>query len=418
MKKLLRQCIPTTFINLMLGRVVLFLSQWRTKSPVSPDESALIAAPGGGNIGDQAMLESFLHNTAGKKTIITTNHNPVSIPARYRLDTRVIKMPGLVYGQPHTFLRDFIRLVGILPSLKTLSVIGADVMDGGYNPHASAMRASIASFAVKAGVEARILGFSWNTKPHKKALAALRQAGQRGVHLYVRDAVSLERLKQANVINTVLTADVVFANQNQQEHGIEDVLEFCQGKTVAIVNASGLIAKDIDQIEEYKTIINALLKQQYSVVLLPHVIRDGANDLTVCRKIAALFPEVYFVDRLLEPDQIKRLAKAAKLVVTGRMHLSIMSMNAGVPAIVLSTQGKVDGLMKFFALPELSLEPVPGFGHKVVFLIEQLQGNYARYRSSITDNLEAVRSLSVKNFQPLGSLVCPKPERNEASSIA
>ncbi len=402
MKQLIKRCIPSTFINLMLGKIVFFLMSGSKKPVVKPSESALVAAPGGGNIGDQAMLESFLYNTSGKKLIITTNNNPVSIPSQYGLDTRVIKMPGLVYGEPHSFLRDFIKLVRLLPSLKSFSVIGADVMDGGYNPHASAMRAYVASFAARAGVDARILGFSWNTSPHQKAISSLREAGRHGVHIMLRDAISLERIEQANVANTVLTADVVFANPNQQDSGIEDILEYCHGKKVAIVNASGLIAKDIDQIEEYKTIINELIGEQYSVVLLPHVIRDGANDLSVCKDIAALFPEIYFVDRLLEPDQIKRLAKAAKLVVTGRMHLSIMSINAGVPAIVLSTQGKVDGLMKFFSLPELSLEPHPGFGQKVVALIQQVQDDYARYKTTIADSLEPVRRLAAKNFESLG----------------
>ncbi|MEX1199540.1 MAG: polysaccharide pyruvyl transferase family protein [Methylophaga sp.] len=399
MKEIIKKCIPSTFINVMIGRFLLFCMRWKTKSIVRPDTSALIAAPGGGNIGDQAMLEAFLHNVSGKKLIITTNLNPLKIPLGYALDAEVIQMPGLIYGPPHTFLRDFVRFIGLMPHLKSLSVIGADVMDGGYNPHASAMRAYAAIFAARVGIPARILGFSWNTQPHRKAVSALRAAGEKGVELLVRDAISQKRLNQLGISNTVLSADVVFANQRQQDQDIEDVLEYCQGKSVALVNASGLIAKQIDQIEEYKTIINKLKEEQYSIVLLPHVIREGANDLGVCQVIAALYPDIYFVDRLLEPDQIKRLAKAAKLVVTGRMHLSIMSINAGTPAIVLSTQGKVDGLMAFFSLPELSLAPEPGFGAKVVALIDLIQNNYDKYKSSLAENIEHVRLLSKKNFQ-------------------
>ncbi|MCX4189095.1 polysaccharide pyruvyl transferase family protein [Methylophaga sp. OBS3] len=399
MKHIIKKCIPSTFINVTMGRFLLLTMQWQVKNGVRPDTSALIAAPGGGNIGDQAMLESFLHNVDGKKLIITTNHNPVTIPSCYALDVEVIKMPGLIYGEPHSFTRDFIKFVRLLPSLKTLSVTGADVMDGGYNPHASAMRAYVAMFVAKYGVASRILGFSWNTKPHKKAITALRSAGKAGVQLLVRDAISHKRLNDLAISNTVLTADVVFSNARQQEQGIDDILAYCDGKNVALVNASGLIAKDIDQIEEYRAIINKLTAEQYTVVLLPHVIRDGANDLSVCKAIADLYPDVYFVDRLLEPDQIKRLAKTAKLVVTGRMHLSIMSINAGTPAIVLSTQGKVDGLMAFFSLPELSLEPTAGFGQKVVALIDQVQNNYEKYADRLADNIESVRLLSKKNFQ-------------------
>lgn len=399
MKETIKKCIPTTFINVMTGRFLLFCMRWKIKSIVRPDTSALIAAPGGGNIGDQAMLEAFLLNVQGKKLIIMTNRNPLKIPPRYALDAEVIQMPGLIYGQPHTFLRDFVRFISLMPHLKALSVIGADVMDGGYNPHASAMRAHVAIFAARAGIPSRILGFSWNTNPHKNAVSALRAASEKGVELLVRDAISQQRLSQLGISNSVLSADVVFANQRQQDQDIEDILEYCQGKPVALVNASGLIAKEIDQLEEYKTIINKLKDEQYSVVLLPHVIREGGNDLDVCKAIAALYPDIYFVDRLLEPDQIKRLANVAKLVVTGRMHLSIMSINAGTPAIVLSTQGKVDGLMAFFSLPELSLEPEPGFGAKVVALIDLIQNNYDKYQNSLAENVEHVRLLSKKNFQ-------------------
>lgn len=399
MKRFIKKCIPSTFINVSLGHLLLFLLRWQNQRTVSPDVSALIAAPGGGNIGDQAMLESFLHNVDGNKLVITTNDNPLRIPAKYALDTEVIKMPGLIYGEPHSFLRDFIRFVRLLGSFKTLSVIGADVMDGGYNPHASAMRAYVALFAAKYGVPARILGFSWNTRPHKKALSAVEKAGQHGVQLLVRDSISHQRLNAAGINNTLLTADIVFANQTQQDQGIDDILDYCRGKRVVVVNASGLIAKNIDQIEEYKIIIDKLIAEGYLIVLLPHVIRDGANDLTVCAEIAAIYPEIYFVDRLLEPDQIKRLARAAHFVVTGRMHLSIMSLNAEVPAIVLSTQGKVDGLMQFFSLPELSLEPEQGFGHKVVALIDRVQADYERYKTNLADNIADVRQLSNKNFQ-------------------
>ena len=399
MKQIIKNCIPTTFINVMMGRFLLFCMRSRGKRLVRPDTSALIAAPGGGNIGDQAMLESFLHNVADKKLIITTNQNALSIPPLYSLDVEVITMPGLIYGQPHAFVRDFVRFLRLLPRLKSLSVIGADVMDGGYNPHASAMRAYAGIFAMKAGVPSRILGFSWNNRPHRKAVAALRLADKTGVSLLVRDAVSHQRLNELGMRNTALTADLVFANPNQQDQGIDDVLGYCRDKPVALVNASGLIAKEIDQIEEYKAIINKLHEKQYAVVLLPHVIRDGANDLDVCEAIAASDPDIYFVNRLLEPDQVKRLAQAAQLVVTGRMHLSIMSLNAGTPAIVLSTQGKVDGLMKFFSLPELSLEPEPGFGARVASLIDLVQNNHENYLAKLAQNIEQVRLLANKNFQ-------------------
>lgn len=398
MKNLIKKCIPSTQLNVMIGHAIVFFSQFKSRHFLNRDVSALIAPPGGGNIGDQAMLESYLHNVAGKKLIITTNDNALVIPAHYALDTEVLNLPGLIYGQPHTFLRDFLKLTKLLPNLNSLYIIGADVMDGGYNPHASAMRAYVALFTAKLNVPSRVTGFSWNANPHKKAFKALKRAGDIGVKLLIRDPVSHQRLIDAKVSNAILSADIVFANHNQQDAGIEDILAFCEGKKVAIVNASGLIAKQLNQVEEYKTIIAKLQEEGYAIVLLPHVIRPGANDLEVCAEIASMYPDLYFVDRLLEPDQIKRLVHAANLVVTGRMHLSIMSINAGVPAIVLSTQGKVDGLMQFFSLPELSIEPQLGFGETVADLIDIVQGDYQKYITHLADNIGSVRGLSENNF--------------------
>jgi colanic acid/amylovoran biosynthesis protein len=397
-KLYVKKIIPSTFINVLIGKTVLFC-MGNNNTSTSRELSVLIAAPGGGNIGDQAMLESFLHNVKGKKLVITTNTNLLTIPKNYSKDTEVMTLPGLVYGEPLSFYRDFNKFAKRMPYFKSLAVIGADVMDGGYNPHASAMRSYLTSFTAEYGIPSRILGFSWNATPHKKALEAVRKAGESGTELMARDPISYQRLCDAGVTHVVQTSDTVFANQTLKEKGIEDILAYCEDNQVAIVNASGLISKNIDQIEEYKVIVNKLITANYSIVLLPHVIRPGANDLDVCTKIAALYPDIHFVNRLLEPDQIKRLVMAASLVVTGRMHLAIMSINACTPAIVLSTQGKVDGLMQFFSVPSLSVEPAKGFGNKVVDLIDIVRKEYPKYRQHLVENIEEVRRLSIKNFQ-------------------
>ncbi len=368
------------------------------KDQSKPQVSILIPAPGGGNIGDQAMLESFLKNVDGPKLIIQTNANPIDIPVKYAAGVQIVEMPGLIYGHLIKFVKDFVKLKKLMSSTKSLYVIGADIMDGGYNKNASALRSYIAYFFAKNDIPARIFGFSWNAHPHPLALSAIKKAASQGVLLCARDPISFKRLENAGVGNIKQVADMVFANQSTQSEGIKDVLDFCQGKKVALVNASGLIAKDLDQINEYSRITDKLIKNGYSVVFLPHVIRAGANDLPVCQALASRYSSAFLVDRLLQPDQVKRIAQEASLVVTGRMHLSIMSLNQLVPSIVLSTQGKVDGLMQFFELKELSVEPVVGFGEKVCELIDQVDANYSDYKSRLSRNIAAVRSLSASNF--------------------
>jgi colanic acid/amylovoran biosynthesis protein len=368
------------------------------KDSSRPQFSVLIPAPGGGNIGDQAMLESFLKNVDGHKLIIKTNANTIDIPAKYAANVQVIEMPGLIYGHLIKFVKDFLKLQTLMSSTRALYVIGADIMDGGYNKNASALRSYIAYFFAKNNIPARIFGFSWNSSPDPLALSAIKKAASHGVVLCARDPLSFERLEKAGVQNIRQVADMVFANESTQTDGIEDILDFCANKKIAIVNASGLIAKNIDQLNEYSKIINKLTDKGYTIVLLPHVIRPGANDLPICQALSKKYPDAFLVERLLQPDQVKRLAQEAKIVVTGRMHLSIMSLNQLVPSIVLSTQGKVDGLMALFEVKELSVEPVQNFGTKVSDLIEQIDARYNDYKSSLSRNISLVRSLSARNF--------------------
>ncbi|WP_025872324.1 polysaccharide pyruvyl transferase family protein [Methylobacillus glycogenes] len=376
-------------INLLFGRVA---------RSTNDSVSILIPAPGGGNIGDQAMLESFLHNIDGKKLIIKTQPIALDIPSHYAVNVEVIEMPGLIYGHLFRFLRDYVRLRKIMASASALYVVGADIMDGGYNKNASIMRSKIATYFARNNIPSRVFGFSWNGNPDAAALSAIRNAAANGVLLCARDPLSFQRLQDAGVPNIRLVADMVFANDNTKSAGIEDILQFCAGKQIALVNASGLIGKNIDQIDEYSKVINKLMDHNFNIVLLPHVIRHGANDLPICQALSGKYPNAFLVNRLLEPDQVKRLAQEAKIVVTGRMHLSIMSLNQNVPSIVLSTQGKVDGLMQFFETEKLSINPEKGFSDLICSQIDFICSNRQYYQDLIRKNLLKVKELAAGNF--------------------
>lgn len=376
-------------INLLFGRVA---------RSTNGSVSILIPAPGGGNIGDQAMLESFLHNIDGKKLIIKTQPIALDIPSHYAVNVEVIEMPGLIYGHLFRFLRDYLKLRKIMASASSLYIVGADIMDGGYNKDASVMRSNIASVFAQNKIPTRVFGFSWNAKPDPSALLAIKNAASNGVLLCVRDPVSFSRLQRAGVANLRQVADMVFANDNTQSAGIEDVLDFCAGKNIALVNASGLIAKDLDQIQEYSKVMDKLSEKGFSIVLLPHVIRKGANDLPVCQELAKKYPDAFLVNRLLHPDQVKRLAQEARIVITGRMHLSIMSLNQKVPSVVLSTQGKVDGLMQLFETEALSIAPEKGFSTLICLQIDKICADYEQYHQLISKNLLSVKELALRNF--------------------
>ena len=159
-------------------------------------------------------------------------------------------------------------------------------------------------------------------------------------------------MKLDGVTNAQLVADTVFSLDARQDvpalNSWIKGRETC-GRRIAILNISGLISKKIDLAEDYAEIIEYLISSNYSVLLLPHVIRAGDDDSEAIAALTNYWPEtnenVHRVDYLLEPGQVKALVSQVDVVVTGRMHLAVIALSAGVPTITFGTQGKVEGLL-------------------------------------------------------------------------
>ena len=361
----------------------------------------LLAPPGGGNIGDQAMINAYLENVAGPVVMVVRRGDAaVQQPiAGERVDC--IELEHLVYGGGLMHLRDVVRFAQVLRGARSLSIIGADIMDGAYNAMASVHRANLASWSAAAGIDTRVLGFSWNGAPHPLASVALREASRNGVRLFLRDPISASRAREAGLENVQDVMDTVFAASRQEEgETLRRIQAFAQGGAYALVNASALVAAGVDQCDEYEAVVRTLLDRGLRVVLLPHVSRPSGDDK---RELEALHarvtdPGVMRVNELLTPEQVRCIAQHARLVITGRMHLAILSLSGGTPAITLATQGKVEGLMQMFGTEELCIAPKAGFGARVVSLVRKLLDDQGRTEQQIVSRLPHVSLLSRRNY--------------------
>lgn len=327
----------------------------------------LIAPPGAGNIGDQAMVEAFLAAADREVFVVTRHADDFTLPADLADRAVIHALPALFYGQGAAHRRDVRALVALIDSAATVSIIGADIMDGVYVLRSSLRRSAIAAGSAASGIDTSVIGFSWNGAAPAPAWRALRRAGAAGVRLLLRDPASAARVRDAGIAGVVETADIVFTDGRRDEEAAAAVLGGVTG-AYALVNASGLIARSVDQVPEYEKIIAHLRSLGLTVVLLPHVLRDTADDRTACR---AVFERVgtdgvVLVEEALSPSTIRRLTRGASLTVTGRMHLAIMSLAQGTPAITLATQGKVEGLMRLFDWPELCVAPRAGMAEEII----------------------------------------------------
>lgn len=373
-----------------------------------PESHLVLAAPGNGNIGDQAMLEAFLENTEGPVVVVQRYAGDVVIPEEQTGRVQVVELPHLVYGVGDAHAADLRRYATLLRRAHSVSVVGADMMDGKYSLRGSVRRSLLAQAAAEAGVPTRILGFSWNASARLAARRSLVAASRAGAVPLVRDPLSAERARRNGVAGVQEVTDIVFSARTR-DGSVRDALDLPTGVPFALVNASALVAGLVDQVPEYQRIVDRLRVVGVHVVLLPHVSRPFGDDTIAVRAVAERVGSegVTVLDRVLMPAEIRGLAADALLTVTGRMHLAIMSLSLGVPAITLATQGKVEGIMRLIGLPELCIEPVPGFADRVLAVIDRILAEPGGdgVRATIETAMPPVRRLSALNTRGLGAEV-------------
>jgi colanic acid/amylovoran biosynthesis protein len=395
--------LPGMSPNLLL--VAGTLSMWiRPVTRTSgPRVHILIAPPGGGNLGDQAMVEAFIESMSDSVLVVTRGERDLveasTDSARYQ------SFPHLIYGSLWGYLKDLKRLKQVLATAESVSIVGADVMDGGYSYRSSANRANLAYLTQRLGIPTKVLGFSWNAAPDRRAKRALRRATATGVQALLRDPVSARRARADGIHNVVEVADLVFGASESSSDiahvGIQNVLDTL--KPIALINVSGLIDNKFDQTADYTRVIEHLSGLGFAIVILPHVSRSHDDDFRAGTKLLDALPDplrqnVAMVDKLLLPRDIRALAKRAALTVTGRMHLAIMSLGCGTPAITISTQGKVEGLMELFGTPELSVTPKPGMGQTIIGSIDQIVSPGSDIVTRIASALPRVRERALMNY--------------------
>jgi polysaccharide pyruvyl transferase WcaK-like protein len=368
----------------------------------SRSEFSFVVAPnGGGNIGDQALMEAYIRNTPGKIVVLASAPNSFIFDEMDQRRIRTVNVPMFIYGPPFLRLPAAFRVARLIQHATTVSVIGADLMDGLYNPGASLARISVLRIAGSLGVIGVLMGCSWAANAEKTAVLAMKRAAEAGATLNFRDSLSLERAKNQGIRGR-LTSDIVFATGDCIPHeSTADFVKYsrAKGHRLALVNSSGLIAKRFEQTPDYSTIVDALLARNYCVVLVPHVFRAGGDDLHEAQKIYAAnqHDSVHLVEEMLRPDQVRWICSEAELVITGRMHLAVMAMSQATKAITLGTHGKVEGLYRHFGDLDYCVQPAVGFSRQVIDLIDMDPAEDRDWERFIPD----VQALALENFRQI-----------------
>ena len=366
----------------------------------------LIPGPGKGNIGDFAMCDAFVSKMQSVCTLVVGDAVTFVIPRKYESEIALLEIPKIVYGR---FFGNFFALLKLAKhrnQMESLSLIGADVVDGRYNLSASINRLFLLQIMNNLNVPTRILGFSWSAEPQQSALFLMKKISGK-TKLLVRDPRSAERLRASGVFKIIDSADIVFSDQNEELLKPVEQWMDSNDKPIVGINISGLgeafNAHSQAQLGEYTKIVKHVKALGYRVLLIPHVfwITDGDFEVSQHLFRSACEDGDFLIVEIFTPAQERKFLQKVNFLVTARMHAAIIALSVGVPVIALETMGKVEGLFELFGDKSYCISRKNGFSDKVNNRIDYLHENLDQAMREVESRLPSIKALSSRNFEGL-----------------
>ncbi|TRA99515.1 MULTISPECIES: polysaccharide pyruvyl transferase family protein [Rhizobium/Agrobacterium group] len=365
-----------------------------------------------GSLGDDAMITAAVQHARAKNPDVEVDVLVEGQGFNNSLHQRGF-VPVDIFGKPN-FIKELAEKF-LARKHDCVVVVGADVMDGYYHPLVSAKLLASLDLAAAAGIKSFILGFSFNEAPHP-ALAGFYRALHPRVSLNVRDAVSLERLKNFAPVQAALVADSAFSLTSEDPD--EDTNAWiaqkrAQGYRVMGFNLHPLLFKNADQAQIETIIIRGAEALQFAIdtrpvcwLLIPHDYREKVGDEACLRAMAERMPaskadRVRYLDGKWSAAVLKGVTGQLDGVVSGRMHLAIAALGKGVPATCIAYQGKFEGLYRHFGLSTANLLSPSAFytddgiKNALIDFIDQSE----EIRENVGKKLPEILELSGRNFQ-------------------
>jgi polysaccharide pyruvyl transferase WcaK-like protein len=246
--------------------------------------------------------------------------------------------------------------------------IGADIMDGGYRENVATRRLVLAWLMHCLGKRVSIVSFSFNTMPKSGVLRAFHRLGS-GARYAVRDRQSLRRFESATGLRGALAADigflavpalaprftslvgwmaeakrdrfhVLFVNLNVAPFRWDATTRNCSTERLVGAIHAALVS------------VQSRIESGLAVVVVPHDFRNATeawSDLGLAQALDDRLKSDFDgrhtrVQAPFNSAEICALLESADIVVTGRMHLAILAIAAGVPPLSFTYQDKFEGM--------------------------------------------------------------------------
>jgi colanic acid/amylovoran biosynthesis protein len=247
-------------------------------------------------------------------------------------------------------------------------LVGADVLDGAYDPVFSARLIALADLLCSCGALGSTTGFSVSHGAHA-SMRYLRNFVGPELSFAARDPISYQRFRRITGRSVDLTADIAFLLPSTElGRGLAATSTWIaeqrqEGRCVLAFNIHPLLL-DANQRGVAQKLIQAcadgaaaaIRDGNVSILLLEHDLRGSAGDRMLLEPLRQELVRQVPSNRVHLPDggansqEIKAITKLLDGVVTGRMHLAIAALGVGTPVLGIGYKDKMEGLLQHFEL--------------------------------------------------------------------
>jgi len=246
-----------------------------------------------------------------------------------------------------------------------------------------------------------IINTSWGSNPKKENIMFLESISNNpNFQIYMRDKYSHELIqKDIKFFNTpILTADLGFICNKNTTKKVDKLEEWLNKNNKPIIGIN-----THNDFKEYNTQVKNELrnfmiknKDKYKYLFIPHDSRKKEyEDLQLLCKSCDDIDG--YTTNYLEPEYEKYITSKLFLVITGRMHLAILTIPNNIPSIAISYNGvKAKGSFKHWELQELVIEPKNI--NMIYDKVEYIENNYKMLQMRIDNNKENVEKLIEKTI--------------------
>lgn len=299
--------------------------------------------------------------------------------------------------------------------------IGADVLDGSYDPVFSALLLMITDMLARRGVKCVVTGFSVSASPYPGLGTVFNETCQ-DIVFNLRDPVSFKRFGRLSRARCELVADVAFLLKPQMDsvlvRGVGDWVDVqrAKGRRIVGVNVHPLVLELVDRHEIDKVVRNlaALLielveEASLSLMLVEHDFRGTSADAHCLGPLYDLLEprvgEFVFLSKdRLDAKEIKAAVSKFDGVISGRMHLMIASLGGGVPVFGIEYKEKMVGLLNHVGLSAESLTTAREIISDPVAVRQKLSvflADLDATRAAVVAKGPALKAMSSLNFAGL-----------------